>query len=56
MCLTKIKEIYDQPSTMVMDGWKEFNGGATSKPQFSLFTLKGSKEVPLDNWCSFNLP
>lgn len=49
MCLTKIKETYDTPSMMVMDGWKEFVG-TSSSPQFSAFALNGSNKVPLDKW------
>jgi hypothetical protein len=49
MCLSRVDEIYDHPSTLIIDGWKNFSGTA-AKPKFEIYTLNGSAEVPLDKW------
>jgi hypothetical protein len=49
MCLSSVNEVYDVPSTLIMDGWKEFDvsGG---KLRFAAFAFNGSKDVPMDKW------
>jgi hypothetical protein len=49
MCLDAVTETYDHPSTLIVDGWKEF-GGSTKQPTFQNYTYKGSNVVPLDTW------
>ena len=49
MCLSAIKESYDQPSPLITDGWKVFNG-TDLRPLFQSRVLGGSAEVPLDKW------
>lgn len=49
MCLEKVKETYDVPCTLIMDGWKDF-GGSQLHPTFSSYSLNGSNKVPLDKW------
>lgn len=49
MCLSSVKETYDSPSTLIVDGWKEFAGTST-KPQFQNFPHAGSTTVQLDTW------
>lgn len=49
MCLSSVKEIYDPPSDLIVDGWKNFKGGA-NKPEFSMQTHGGKSDVPLDVW------
>lgn len=49
MCLEKIKEQYDNPSEVVLSGYKVFSG-TTSAPCFANQHLKGNNWVPLDKW------
>jgi hypothetical protein len=49
MCLSIVKETYDNPSGLIMDAWKEF-GGTARKPTFQQFTIAKSADVPLDKW------
>lgn len=49
MCMDKVTETYESPSTLIVDGWKLF-GGAHDKPTFDQFAFKGSRTVPLDQW------
>jgi hypothetical protein len=50
MCLATVKEVYDNPCSMVQDGWKKF-GGTDSKPTFEAFGVGGKNTVvPLDKW------
>lgn len=48
MCLSAVKEIYDNPSPMIVDGWKGFDG-TPSKPKVQI-PINGTYEVPLDKW------
>jgi hypothetical protein len=49
MCLHSIKERNDNPSTMIISGWKEFNGSGKSL-RFQNQTLNLKYDVPLDKW------
>jgi hypothetical protein len=49
MCLDSIKEQNDRPSTMIMSGWKEFNGSGKNL-QFQNMILNGKPDVSLDEW------
>jgi hypothetical protein len=52
MCLSNVKETYDPPSELIVDGWKVF-AGSPSAPQFENFAMpnqKLDKPVPLDEW------
>jgi hypothetical protein len=49
MCLTKITATHDDPSDLIVDGWKEFSGTA-AQPAFFHYTLGGKRDVPLDQW------
>jgi hypothetical protein len=49
MCLSNVTEKYDHPSSLIVDGWKDFSGTDT-KPRFQAQTLAGHREVPLDQW------
>lgn len=46
MCLTKVTEIYDDPSALVTDGWKSIDA---KKPRFQ-FKVSGSTDIPFDQW------
>jgi len=47
MCLHHIQEQYDNPSNVIISGWKRF----VSFPlRFENFKNKGTSEVPLDQW------
>lgn len=47
MCLSTVKEIYDNPSTCIVDGWKEL--GSTGSPRVQM-AINGRYDVPLDKW------
>jgi hypothetical protein len=49
MCLTTVKEIYETPSTLIVDGWKEFDGSGKNI-FFQNFPFNRRREVPLDKW------
>lgn len=46
MCLDAVNEIYDHPSPVVTDGWKEIDA---RKPRFQ-FNVNGTKDIPFDRW------
>jgi hypothetical protein len=57
MCLTKVLEIYSNPSSVITDGWKEFRVVNGKKLEFATFSLDGKSvasgtgmEVPMDKW------
>jgi hypothetical protein len=51
MCLEKVKEVYEVPSTFITDGWKSFSRGSVSgKLSFEQFSVNGTREVPMDKW------
>src|SRR5208282_3838850 len=45
MCLSTVKETYDNPSSMIQSGWKLFNGSGKNLN----FTF-GGKQVEFDKW------
>jgi hypothetical protein len=45
MCLSKIEAVIDQPSDLIVDGWKEFDG---SKPALSFTNFGGV--LKMDTW------
>ena len=47
MCLDKVRESYDSPSNLVLDGWKVFRGSG-SKLEFE--NLSQYNPVHLDEW------
>jgi hypothetical protein len=49
MCLADVTERIDSPTTLILSGWKSFNG-SISAPVFSAMVWKGQKAVPLDQW------
>ena len=49
MCLDTIKEKNDIPSTMIMSGWKQFNGSGRSL-RFQNMPINSNYDVPLDEW------
>ena len=46
MCLSTVKETYDNPSKVIVDGWKNIDA---SKPRFQL-AVNGSLDIPKDKW------
>jgi hypothetical protein len=50
MCLTRVETTYDQPSDLIVDGWKVFLGGASAAPCFAHNKLRGNYAVALDSW------
>jgi hypothetical protein len=50
MCLEKVKEVYDVPSTFITDGWKSFSRTGTGKLSFEQYPVGSTREVPLDKW------
>jgi hypothetical protein len=44
MCLDAVTETYDHPSTLIVDGWKEF-GGSTKQPTFQNYTYKATESI-----------
>jgi hypothetical protein len=58
MCLSKLEAVYDKPSALIVDGWKEFAGGSVAfspirqggiiKPALSFTNFGGA--VKLDTW------
>lgn len=49
MCLSTVVKNDPAPSTLIVDGWKEFIG-TPSCPFFPAFIHKGTRVVPLDVW------
>ena len=49
MCLSTIEEQYDPPSTLIIDGWKQFTGSGKAL-YFENYGINNSKAVPLDQW------
>ena len=49
MCLSKVIEKYDSPSSVIISGWKEFND-RSGKLEFQNQANAGSRAVPLDTW------
>lgn len=49
MCLSKVLETYDAPSTLILAGWKAFSG-EPNRPRFKIQNFNGSALVPLDSW------
>jgi len=49
MCLSKIYETYESPSSLIQDGMKEFTGYEPNL-EFQNMNLRGAREVPLDTW------
>jgi len=45
MCLEKVTEVYEKPSSLVVSGWKQFRG-TTDKPASENF----GSIYPLDKW------
>jgi hypothetical protein len=48
MCLSQVDETYDTPSSLIVDGWKQF-GGTEAKPQVRM-PVNGKLVLPLDTW------
>ena len=51
MCLSTVSNKRPEFSSLILSGWKGFNG-TTRDPKFSNFSHKGSKDVPLNTWIS----
>jgi hypothetical protein len=50
MCLTRITEIYERPSTLIVTGWKTFSGSGNGNTVRLGFAINGSNYLPLDKW------
>ena len=52
MCLSRIRETYDSPSTLIVDGWKAFRqkNGVLEFENFGVGGQGGQMGVPLDQW------
>jgi hypothetical protein len=46
MCLSSVTELYDRPSSLIVDGWKSIGA---AKPSFQL-SVNGKTAIPFDEW------
>lgn len=49
MCLDSISRKIDNPSPLIVGGWKQFSG-TEDEPKFNVFELGKSNRVQLDEW------